>query len=142
MADDTPSHDEGEQAPFPPAWPGDIWPGHHKSCGVRVKTNCTCGMAEFEAQQNVQEASAGRRAELPIAFEYIHQLLNLPDDVHIVGAHAELYDQADFGNIIFEIEAFADNTFPGTRVTAHFRSQWDVRNGVQKVIFDGWELVE
>lgn len=136
-------HEEGQKAPFPPVWAGDPYSGHHSSCGVRVKHRCTCGQDEFVALEAARlssreeaERRAGRRAEMPLALEYLHDLLNIPADVHVISIYA-----TDL-NVVLELEAFADNTFPGTRVTARFHEEWDIKTGGKKIVFDGWESID
>lgn len=126
-------HEEGTQAPFPPVWDGDTTPGHHKSCAVRVKGKCTCGMAMVEEAKRILQAG---KALMPLAGEYLHQLLHLPADVHIVGA---LWDGL---NVTLALEAFSTNEFPSGRVTARFHEDWNVKTGRRDVIFDGWESID
>jgi hypothetical protein len=130
----------GEKPPFPPVWLGDTHPGHRRSCAVRVKGACSCGFAQLPlSEQLLGRQPTGREAVLPLAGEFIHSLLSLPDDVHVVGATWEnVYDQ-DRGNVLLTLRAFSDSEFPGKRVTAQFHEKWNVTTGRYETIFDGWE---
>lgn len=131
----TDGHEEGAQAPFPAAWPGDPHAGHHRSCAVRVKSGCTCGYADWLLTQITKD-----KALMPLASDFLRSILHLPPDVHIVGAKWE--PVGDEGNVIFALQAFNTDEFPGKRVTAKFHEHWDVRSGKREVIFDGWEAVD
>lgn len=72
----------------------------------------------------------------------MHHLLNFPADVHLVGCHIEWIATSDVFNVVFEVEAFADGTFPSPHVTAQFHKEWNVKTGREVTIFDGWEAVD
>lgn len=133
-------HEEGKQAPFPPEWPGDPYAGHHRSCGVRVKIPCTCGQEAYLAQKAIlDEANKfGRVADLPVAAEYLHQLLHLPEDVHVIGCYSE-HTPGGSINFVFVLEAFSDSEFPSGRVTAHFTTHYNADGNPTSTSFDGWE---
>lgn len=135
-------HEEGAQAPFPPAWEGDLWEGHHQSCGVRVKTGCTCGESERIAEQDKIEESRGIRAKMPVAFEWLHTVLHLPPDIHIVGVSEDPNTTPDLGNLLIHMEAFSDGTFPHPYVIPLMHEKWNVSTGRMDVIFEGWEAIE
>jgi hypothetical protein len=86
--------------------------------------------------------SADRKALMPMAGEFLHQLLHLPDDVHIVGVTWERVYDRDIGNLVLELEAFSDDEFPSERVSAQFHEQANVTTGRYDTIFDGWVDVE
>lgn len=136
-------HEEGKQAPFPPEWPGDPYTGHHRSCGVRVKSDCTCGQAAYLAQQAElarAKESTGRLAEMPVAAEYLHQVLHLPEDVHIIGVYSQHVSGGAL-NFVFVLEAFSDSEFPSDRVTARFTRHYNDDGNPTGTSFDGWESV-
>ncbi len=94
-----------------------------------------------ERASRVLNTDDGLRAEMPMAFEYLHLAFNLPADVHIIGAHVEDGDNGRQGNLVLELEAFAHHTFPGTRVTAAFNRKWNVATGEMDTVFVEWEEV-
>lgn len=82
-------------------------------------------------------------AELSIAGEYLHRLLHLPDDVHIVDVTYESLYNSDRANVVLHLEAFSSDEFPGQRVTAQFHDEYNDRTGRKlKTVFDGWESVD
>lgn len=131
-----PGHEPGARPPFPPVWEGDVYAGHHTSCGVRVHSPCTCGMWELEQPGPPESPEPDGRALMPLAGEFLHGLLHLPDDVHIVGV------SWDGLNVVLLLEAFSTNEFPSGRVTAKFHTQWNVLNSKIDTIFDGWESID
>jgi hypothetical protein len=137
---DPPVNDEGHQAPFPPVWPGDPQAGHHRSCGIRVRSFCTCGQAAYlEAEAAAAKSETSRLADMTVAAEYLHDLMNLPNDVHIVGCYTEHI--AGTINFVFVLEAFSDNEFPSSRVTARYTQRYSSDGNPTGTFFDGWESV-
>jgi hypothetical protein len=134
-------HGPGDRPPFPPVWEGDPYTGHSRSCGVRVKSPCTCGMWELEQPGPPETPSVGPVAEMKLAFEYLHGVLHLPPDVHIVDCYTEANSTPDLGNIVLLLEAFSDDEFPSTQVTARFHSVYNSFRPREDVVFDGWEDV-
>lgn len=128
-------HEEGAQAPFPPVWEADPFAGHHKSCGARVKVGCTCGYLDWLITQATKD-----KALMALAGEYLHGVLNLPADVHIVGATWESVGNS--GNVILALQAFDSDEFPSPRVTARFHEKWDLTSAKYVSVFDGWEPVD
>lgn len=140
-------HEKGQKPPFPPMYAGDPLAGHHRSCAFRLGHDepCTCGVWELEAPGPPESPSfrpVGRIAQLPLASDFIHSLLHLPEDVHIVDVTWENIHDADLGNVVLTLEAFSDNEFPSQRVTARFHEKFDVTTGKMTTMFDGWESID
>lgn len=140
---DNKGHEKGAKAPFPPVWKGDPWAGHHKSCGARIRTVCTCGYDEYNRQID-EQMQPPNVARMPVAAEYLQERLCLPADVHIIGVEYERIEYADAINVIFVLEAFSDSEFPGRRVNAQFINA-ALPPGMEldeEIRFVGWEAID